>query len=159
MLAAGTSTVYGQGILFSISAIWLINSMPRAIDYFNSWWCVIEHLCATRHPLDYILVTRACIYFNDPRCVKPPNSLYHDQIVMHLRSIDLSSHIFAGIARGVTGNRQHSQIKSNQMFLSAYMIYIILTKEGIYIKYIFYNINILIQYCIQLITRGAGKLG
>ena len=42
--------------------------------------------------------------------------------------------MFAGIARGVIGNRQHSQIKSNQMFLLAYMIYIILTKERIYNK-------------------------
>ena len=120
---------YGQGILFSISAISLINSTPRAIDYFNSWWCVIEQLHATRHPLDYILVTRACPHlFQRSTLRKLPNSSYRDQIFMHRRSIDLSSHMFARIARGVTGNRQHSQIKSNQMFLLAYMIYIILPK-------------------------------
>ena len=119
----------GQGILFSISAIWLINSTPRAIDYFNSWWCVIEQLHAMRHPLDYILVMRACPHlFQRSTLRKLPNSSYRDQIFMHRRSIDLRLHMFARIARGVTGNRQHSQIKSNQMFLLAYMIYIILHK-------------------------------
>ena len=32
----------GQGILSAIRAIWLINSTPRAIDYFKSWLCVID---------------------------------------------------------------------------------------------------------------------
>ena len=113
-LCVGLPVLHGQGILFSISAIWLINSTPRAIDYFNSWWCVIEQLHATRHPLDYILVMRACPYlFQRSTLRKLPNSSYRDQIFMHRRSIDLSSHMFARIARGVTGNRQHSQIKSN----------------------------------------------
>ena len=106
--------VDGQGILFSISAIWLINSTPHAIDYFNSRWCVIEQFHATRHPLDYILVTRAYPHlFQRSMLSNPPNSSYRKQIFMHHRSIDLSSHIFAGIARGVTGKRQHSWIKSN----------------------------------------------
>ena len=79
---------YGQGILFSISAIWLINSTPRAINYFNSWWCVIEQLHATRHPLDYILVMRACPHLFQRSTLRTlPNSSYRDQIFMHRRSI------------------------------------------------------------------------
>ena len=146
----------GQGILFSISAIWLINSTPRAIDYFNSWWCVIEQLHATRHPLDYILVMRACPHLCQRSTLhKLPNSSYRDQIFMHRRSIDLSAHMFARIARGVTGNHQHSQIKSNQIKCFYWHTWF----TSLYIIYIYYNNNIRIQYCIHLITRGAGKLG
>ena len=73
---------HGQGILFSISAIWLINSTPRAIDYFNSWWCVIEQLHATRHPLDYILVMHACPHlFQRSTLRKLPNSSYREFMI------------------------------------------------------------------------------
>ena len=121
VIAHTVSDIYGQGILFSISAIWLINSTPRAIDYFNSWWCVIEQLHATRHPLDYILVMRAGPHlFQRSTLRKLPNSSYRDQILMHRRSID------------------H---KSNQIKCFYWHTWF----TSFYIKYIYYNNNILIQ--------------
>ena len=78
---------YGQGILFSISAIWLINSTPRAID------------CTPRAiPLDYILVTRACphLFRRSTLTLRNlANSSYCDQIFMHRRSLEKDARVFS----------------------------------------------------------------
>ena len=80
---------------------------------------------------------------------------------MHRRSIDLSSHIFAGIARCVTGKRHAAltnQIKSN-VFIGIHDLHHSNQRTHLHNIYIYYNINILKQYCMHLITRDAGKLG